>query len=56
MFLFEFHNDMILWLIPTLILSDVFWFSRAFLGLLRAALLREVSILVASLIAFSNSN
>ena len=41
---------------PKLILSEVLVFSRAFLGLLRAALLSEVSILVASLIAFSNSN
>ena len=41
---------------PALILSDVFWFSKAFLGRLRAALLMEVSILVASFIAFSNSN
>ena len=40
---------------PTLIFSDVLP-SRAFLGMLKAALLREVSILAVSLIAFSNSN
>ena len=41
--------------LPELILREVFVFSRALRGF-QAALLRDVSILVASLIAFSNSN
>ena len=40
---------------PTLILREEFALSKAFLGF-QLALLRDVSILVASLIAFSNSN
>ena len=41
--------------LPELILREVLVFSRALRGF-QAALLRDVSILVASLIAFSNSN